>query len=236
MSTRDGSAKRTPCAHGAQLERALELRQLPGVVRAFGLDGLGDHHDLRLAILGSSLGEHVGEVVLALRVVVAQRRQPGAQRIGISGDDAGVDDADAALFVAGILLFDDARDVALGIADDAAVTGGIGRLGREHGKRAGRGQQPGQGVAGDQRHVAVEHQHACVVGYARQRLLHGVAGAQLPGLFRPAQVGLVGERRAHLGTAMPEHDMDRRRMQGTRGVDYVRQHRPLRDRLQHLGQ
>ena len=104
MSTRAGSAKRTPShaqrAHRAQLERAFELRELPRIVGAFGFHRVGDQHDLRGAEFGRGLREHVGEVVLALRVVVAQRVQPALQRGGFGGDHAGVDQADRALLVA----------------------------------------------------------------------------------------------------------------------------------------
>ena len=67
-------------------------------------------------------------------------------------------------------------------------------------------------------------------------VVFGHGGAQVRAAFADQADLRWAEQARQLGTAMPEHDMDRRRMQGTRGVDYVRQHRPRRDRLQHLGQ
>jgi hypothetical protein len=43
-------------------------------------------------------------------------------------------------------------------------------------------------------------------------------------------------RLAVLVAAVAVHDVHRRRLQFARRVDHVRQHRPRRDRLQHLGQ
>ena len=63
-----------------------------------------------------------------------------------------------------------------------------------------------------------------------------MAGAELLRLLGPVQVGLVGERRAHLLAAMAVDHVDAGRLQRARGVDHVRQHRPPGDLLQHLRQ
>ena len=69
--------------------------------------------------------QHVREVVLALGVVVGERRQHRRQRRAVEGVDAGVDLADRELVggrIAGAgLRLDDPLDLAVGAADDAAV-------------------------------------------------------------------------------------------------------------------
>src|SRR5690606_24300450 len=87
---------------------ALELRQLQLVVDAERLGkGVGLHGgDLDAVSHGQA--DDVGEVVLALGVVVADAPEPVAQ-LGNRGDqDAGVHFLHLALFVGGVLLLDDA--------------------------------------------------------------------------------------------------------------------------------
>jgi hypothetical protein len=87
-----------------------------------------------------------------------------------------------ALFVAGVLVFDDGLHAAGGVAHDAAVTRRVGRLeAQQRQVLAAAGLHQGGGGAGaDQRHVAVQDQrHGVGVVQRRHGLLHGVAGAQL---------------------------------------------------------
>ena len=223
-----------PCA--AQLEGAFELGQLPGVIGALGLQRIVHGDDLGRVVLVGGHGEHVGEVVLALAVVGRQPRQPALQWIGLGGDDAGVDGADAALLVVGIAMLDDRRDLALFVADDAAVTGRILRLGHQYPQQALRIQQPAQGLGPGQRHVAVQHQHVHRFGDPGQGLLHRMAGAQPLGLFIPGQVVLPSEGRTHRLTAVAIDHVDTRWLQRACGVDHMGEHRPPAHRLQHLGQ
>ena len=125
-----------------------------------------------------------------------------------------------------------------GIPHDAAVAGRVLQLGHQH-CQAGSpltGQQAAQARSGDQRHIAIEHQHLGPVGHVGQRLLHGMARAQPLGLLGPQQVGLAFERRAHLVTAMAMDDMDGPGLQLPRRGDHMGQHRPAGHFLQHLGQ
>jgi hypothetical protein len=62
-----GAQARAPGAAGTRAPAG----QLPRVIGAFGLQRIGDHHDLGRVVLVRGHGEHVGQVVLALRVVVA---------------------------------------------------------------------------------------------------------------------------------------------------------------------
>ena len=97
--------------------------------------------------------EDVGQVVLALGVVVGEAGQGGGQRRRVEGVGAGVDLADRQLRgvgVAGGFGLDHALDLARGGADDAAVGGGVVELDRQHRRRRRRG---GVGLeqAGDRR-------------------------------------------------------------------------------------
>ena len=75
-----------------------------------------------------------------------------------------------------------------------------------------------------------------VVGNRRHRLHDGVARAELLGLERPLEVGLLGERRADLLGAVAIDDVDAGRPQRARGADDVLEQRPARERLKHLRQ
>jgi hypothetical protein len=163
-----------------QLVAALEFGQLHLAVHAgdfpFGRRVRGHHRHAA----GDRLGHDVGQVVLALRIVVLQRAQPAVQVAGRDHHDAAVDFLDRALFRRRILFFDDAHDLAI-LADDAAQAEGIVL---HHGQDrqlviAGRLDQALQAGAGGQRHVAVQHQGRRVVVDLGQGLHHGVAGAQL---------------------------------------------------------
>ena len=63
----------------------------------------------------------VGQVVLALGVVVGELRQRLGEELGVEGEDPGVDLVDLALLGGGVLLLDDRLDVALVVADHPAV-------------------------------------------------------------------------------------------------------------------
>jgi hypothetical protein len=125
--------------------------------------------------------DDVGQVVLALGVVILQRPHPARQRLRGRGHDAGVDLSDGALLGVGVLVLDDAAH-GFAVAQDAAVAGGVGQIdGQQCQPLAGAdlGQRPGRRAA-DQRHVAIEDQRcAGLVTEQRQRLQHGVSGAQL---------------------------------------------------------
>ncbi len=228
-----GQAQRT---RGALLEGTLQLCQLPGIVGAFHFQRIGAGHAGGGRIFCCGMAEHVGQVVLALGVVAVQRRQPAPQRRSISGQDAGIDAADGALLRRGITVFDDRRDMAVGVMHDAAVAGRIGRFGHQHCEGTRRGHHLRQGVGQDQRHIAIEHQHSRRIGNGGHRLLQGMAGAQALRLFHEQQIRLLRKRRPHRVAAVADHDMDARRPQCARRLQHMRQHRPTGQRLQHLGQ
>ena len=144
------------------------------------------------------------------------------QQVGVEREDARVELADLKLLLGGLLVLDDREHVAGGlVAHDAAVSGRIGRFRHQHRQSRIRCQQALQRGGRDQRHIAVQHQHGRFVGNRRDRLLHGVAGAQLPVLQHPLQIALIGKGRLDCIATMPMHDMDALRSQSACGIDHV---------------
>ncbi len=92
-----------------------------------------------------------------------------------------------------------------------------------------------QRLGAHQRHVTVQHQHLRAARHLGQRLRQRMARAELLFLLHPLEVRAV-ERRTHLGTAMTVHHQDLLRLKRSRGVEHVREERPARQLVQHLGQ
>ena len=162
----------------APLKRTLELGQLTHVVGAQGFFGIPAAHRVDPGAVARGNLDTVGQVVLALAVVVAQPTEPAGQAIGIGGQDPAVDFGDARLGLIRVTLFADAHDTALNVAQNAPVAVGIRGLETEY--RQGRFEpgEFGQRCAAHQRHVARQHDHARRFGNSGHGLLHGMAGAQ----------------------------------------------------------
>jgi hypothetical protein len=80
-------------------------------------------------------GKHVGEVVLALGIVIRQSRQGGRERTGIERIGPGVDLADRELLGAGVadrFRLDHALDAPVGAAYDSPVAARIVELDSHH--------------------------------------------------------------------------------------------------------
>ena len=117
---------------------------------------------------------------------------------------AGVDLADEAFVVGGVLLLDDAIDAAVGVAHDAAVAGRVVEHGGEHGRGGvggavlgdelaeGRGVEQGD-VAADDHDLALE-----ALGQSRDR--------ELDGASRAGDLVLVDDD--HLGHELDDHGRD----------------------------
>ena len=164
----------------------------------------------------TAIGDHVGQVVLALHVVVLQRRQPALQRCGGGGHHAGVDHrgwraargwrpcvrrcpARLPPARAGCGRSRWRRTVSMVSSASRSPPAGLGQRSR--------------GGGADQRHVAVEDQRGGVgVVQLRHRLLHGVPGAQLRHLARKAHAA-AGQRGLHLVGPMAGDDHGARRPQ-----------------------
>ena len=192
------------------------------------------------------MSDNVGQVVLALGVVVGQARQPGRQQARGHGHDAAVDLGDGALGLARILVLDDARYAAIGCAQDAAVASGVGQLdGQQRQLPAGHGlrcrDQSAQGVWLGERHVARQHDHRAILAQVRHRLLHGVAGAKLRLLAHKLKVKTAYSACCACGGSFYFHstvagdDRGAARLQMRRLPQHMVQKRAPRQALQHLG-
>ncbi len=180
-----GHAAFQQCVGNIQLVTALELGQLHLAVHARHFPFAGRlARDDRHAV-GHGLGDDVGEVVLALGIVVGQRRQPLLEVAGRNRHDAAVDFLDGAFGLGRVFLFDDAHDLAV-FTHDAAQPEWIGLLDGENAQLVATSglDQAAQRGDGGQRHVAVQHDRRLVVVQLRHGLHDGVTGALLRFLQR----------------------------------------------------
>ncbi|MNL22593.1 hypothetical protein D3C87_1439450 [compost metagenome] len=214
----------------------LQLRQLLAIVGALHFHWVvrllgGDHQ----TITDSHL-DHVGQVVLALRIVVRQTAHPVSQTIGRDSKNAGVAFSNCALRFAGIFVLNDCGHLTVDIAHDAAVTGRVIQLDGEqaHLSRHDVLEQTLQGFDFDQRHVPVEDQHG-VGSNERHRLSGGVAGAEL--LVLQDEIQIVGSQSlAHHVGAVTDHHMNALRIKLPGAVDNMTQHGVAGNRMQHFRQ
>ena len=198
----------------------------------------------RLAVAFEDL-EHVGQVVLGLRVVVADLVNVGSELCAVEGVAAGVAlQQRGSLLGRAILLLDDALDLAVGAQLDAAVAKGVGR-GHGHdgaGELAGGDglRELGDGVGGDERQVTVEHDDGALRDAASlERDLYGVAGAQALGLLDALDlggavgIGAVDEGAHFVGVAADDdHDAAAAGLDG--GVDDPLDHGLAQDLVRNL--
>ena len=180
--------------------------------------------------------DDVGEVVLALRVVVLQFGDPPLQLACRHGEDAGVDFMNCALGGRRVLVLDNARDLAV-FAHDAAVAVRMRQVHRQQPQLSGlrRGHQRLQGRGVRQRHIAIQHQRDAAVRQLGQRLFHGMAGAVLFGLKHKRQP-VVSHRLRHGLTAKTVHHADLRGAEFMGRIHHVPEQGLARQRVQHLGQ
>ena len=188
--------------------------------------------------IGHGGGDHVGQVVLALGVVVLQGREPALERPGGADQDAGVDLVDLQRLGVGILLLDDAADVAGGVTHHAAVAGGVGHMLRQQRELAALGGlgQALQGGGLHQWHVAVQDERGHVVDQHRDGLGHRMARAQLGGLQGPLHVGLPGKCGLDLLAAMTIHHHQPLRVEGAGGIDDMAEQGLAGQRMQYFRQ
>ena len=146
------------------LEGTLEIGQLQAVVDALHfLDrrrlGGGD-----VDAFAGCHGDDVGQVVLALGIVGGQRRQPALELGTSGGEDTGVAFLDGQLLRRGILVLYDGADAAFGVTHDTAIAC---RVFQNHRQQAQSlltdfGQQRLEGLATNQRHIAIQDQHLAI--------------------------------------------------------------------------
>ena len=189
--------------------------------------------------------EHVGQVVLGLRVVVADLVNVGGELRAVKGVAAGVAlQQRGGLLGRAVLLLDDALDLTIGAQLDAAVAERIGR-GHGHdgaGELAGGDglRELGDGVGGDERQVAVEHHDGALRdATGLERDLHGVTGAQTLGLLDALDLGgAVGvgavDEGAHLVGVAADDDHDAAAAGLDGGVDDPLDHGLTQDLVRNL--
>ena len=107
--------------HG-QLQLAIHAVYFPFVCRLNGM---------HLHTLLYSHADDIGKVVLTLCIVVLQFRQPATQFLRRGKQDAGIHFIYLSLLVRGIFFLDNALHLALIVAQDAAVAGGVRHVHRE---------------------------------------------------------------------------------------------------------
>ena len=212
-----------------QLDAGVDAQALGGVVggeRKHGAAGVAA--DLK----------HVGEVELALGVVVADLGQRVEQGARVEAIEAGVALVDRRLLGRGILLLDDALDLAVGIADDATVAGGVVQL---HGEHHHGGvvlvahlRQAGDGLRLDKRAVAGEHRERPVeagesVGAGEHRARRAVLH------FLHHHLRVAFDQRDDLLAGMADHRCHLGDAGGVGGVDHPAHERLAQNLVGHLG-
>ena len=107
------------------LKAALDRGQVAPAVDAQSLGHIRRARRRHFHAITDGQRDHIGQEILADRVVGADRREPAHERGGRRGHDAGVDLADGLLLRCGLVVLDDGGDRAIGGTHDASVAGGI---------------------------------------------------------------------------------------------------------------
>src|SRR6266581_5720798 len=158
--------------------------------------------------------DDVGEVILLLRVVVLQLREPGLELLRRCHDDSGVDLAEGTLPRVGVFFLDNSHHL-FSISQDAPVSGGaLERRGQKAQPRPRRLDKMSQGFGANQRDIAIEHEGRPALVQIRAGLHHRVAGAELRLLHDPDDTVLLdGLAHALASVAMDDaDDLGRARM------------------------
>ncbi len=165
----------------ARLHEALDRRELRAVVDAERHRRIRGDVRFHRNAGGDRQRDDVGQVVLALGVVVLERSDEAAQERRRRCQRAGIDLGDRALLGRRVALLDDGTHRSVGGAEDAAQARWVGRARRQHHELARR-RDFGKRRVGrrrDQRAVAVRDERDSVLGQRGKRKAHGVAGPAL---------------------------------------------------------
>src|SRR5882762_3075411 len=178
--------------------------------------------------------DDIGEVILLLRVIVLQLREPGLELLRRCHDDAGVDLAEGALPCVGVFFLDYSHHL-FSISQDAPVSSGIvERRGQKAQPRPCRLDKMLQGLGANQRDIAIEHEGRPALVEMRGGLHHRVTGAKLRFLDDPDGSVLV-HGLAHELAAVAMDNADDLRRELFRGIENVCEQRAARQAMQHLG-
>ena len=241
----EGDALGHPVLVDAVARDGGELRELDAAVDAQAVAVVVAVEDGDCLAVAFEDLEHVGQIVLGLRVVVADLVDVRGELRAVEGVAAGVAlEQRGGLLGRAVLLLDDALDLTIGAQLDAAVAERIGR-GHGHdgaGELAGSDglRELGDGVGGDERQVAVEHDDGALRDAAGlERDLYGVAGAQALGLLDALDLGgAVGvgavDKGAHLVGVAADDDHDAAAAGLDGGVDDPLNHGLTQDLVRNL--
>ncbi|MNF81908.1 hypothetical protein D3C84_641990 [compost metagenome] len=209
----------------AQLIMTLQLGELLAIVGTLHFHCIvrlfGRHHET----IADRHGDHVGQVVLALGIVVGETAHPLPQFCERQGQDAGVAFGDRSFGFVGVFLLDDGRHLASGVAHDTAVAGRIVQFNGEQAQLLRRDfrEQALECFDLNERHVTVENQDS--VGFdERYGLGHGMAGAELLVLKDKIQI-IGGQAFTHCFSAMADHDVNALGLKLPGAVDNMSEHR-----------
>ena len=235
-----GDALAHPPVHDAPVELLAHLGQLGAVVGPLGLPHVvdGERADGE-AVLASDL-DGVGQVVLALGVVVGQPRQRADQELRVEGEDPRADLGDLALLRRGVLLLHDPLDVTLVVAQDPPVAERVGHDPAEdaHHLLGGPvvGHEPAQALALEQRGVARRHDDRAARRTAGpHRHPHGPAGPVEHLLDRQHGVRhQLLDVRPDLLALVADHRDDTVRLDRPDGGQHVPDHAAATDVVEHL--
>ncbi|MNI34516.1 hypothetical protein D3C73_885070 [compost metagenome] len=221
---------------GAQLIMPFQFGKLLAIVGALHFHGvvrlLGGHHQT----IAHGHGNDVGQVVLALGVVIGETAHPVAKTGKRQRQNAGIAFGDFALGFIGIFLLDNGRDLALHITNNAAVTGRVIQL---YGQQAQLLwphllEQTLQGIDFDQRHIAIKHQHGVGLN-ERHGLSNGVTGTQL--LILQDEVQIIRRQTfAHGIGAVADHHVNALWIKLPGAVDNMAEHGVAGNRVQNFRQ
>ena len=194
-------------------------------------------HALHVAAFGHSQGDEVGDIVFAALVGIADARQQAGSQIQAHAVHARIDFVRFGPVQRRIVVlgFHDGTHAAVGGTHHTAIGGGIVQL------DGGKGQvgplrslhEMTHHVLGEQRRIAVDHQHALALPFQRGHGLHQrMARAQL--LFLVHE-GSVREGGLHHARLMAHHHQHTPVEHGADGFQHVAQHGFAQNGLQYFG-
>ena len=190
-----------PCGDDASVDLGIHTGQLYPVIDSLGLPDVVGTEGADATATGNldgaigSHGDDVGEVILALSVVVGQFGDAVTQGLGVKDVYAGVDLSNGPLSLVGVLVLDDPDD-GLSVAEDASIASGIIDLGSEDGDEiatlAVDLDHLLEGFSGQHRDVTIGDDDLAVkLSQPLETTGDGVAGAFLLGLNSGGDVGGV---------------------------------------------
>ena len=145
----------------AQLVMTFQLTELFTIVGALHfhrVKGMLGGHDQTIA---DRHGDYVGQVVLALCVVVRQTAHPVSQATGRQGEDPGVAFGNCTFGFGCVLVLNNRTHLAIRITHDTTITSRVGQVDGQQAQLLGANllEQTLQGLDLDQRYIAVQDQH-----------------------------------------------------------------------------